>query len=204
MAEDKQEKSQKRADGLFGQIAVKLGILTKAQLQEVLELQRFARGHKPLGVLLMELNYVTQKDLEDLLEVLLRDVVELHQQDAQGLVAAGEALQLQHFLQLRLRQDSELHRDLAEEAVRALLGLFLLIFGHGRSSALRSSSRRGSSASGSSSPRYQCSSARARGSRPRRREAGRGRGPSPGTRASARCRSPAPCRTRRSSTTASP
>src|SRR6516225_5677925 len=64
MADDKKEQSQKRADGLFGQIAVRLGILTKQQLQEVLELQRFARGHKPLGVLLMELNYVTQKILE--------------------------------------------------------------------------------------------------------------------------------------------
>jgi hypothetical protein len=63
-SEDKKEQHQKRADGLFGQIAVRLGILTKQQLQEVLELQRFARGHKPLGVLLMELNYVTQKDLE--------------------------------------------------------------------------------------------------------------------------------------------
>jgi len=69
MADDnRKEQSQKRADGLFGQIAVRLGILTKQQLQEVLELQRFARGHKPLGVLLMELNYVTQKDLERILE----------------------------------------------------------------------------------------------------------------------------------------
>ena len=67
-SDDKKEQSQKRADGLFGQIAVRLGILTKQQLQEVLELQRFARGHKPLGVLLMELNYVTQKDLEKILE----------------------------------------------------------------------------------------------------------------------------------------
>jgi len=41
MADDKQEKQdqhRKRADGLFGQIAVRLGILTKQQLQEVLEL----------------------------------------------------------------------------------------------------------------------------------------------------------------------
>ena len=53
MASDDKEKHQKRADGLFGQIAVRLGILTKQQLQEVLELQRFARGHKPLGMMLM-------------------------------------------------------------------------------------------------------------------------------------------------------
>ena len=66
MAND--DKRQKRADGLFGQIAVRLGILTKQQLQEALELQRFAVGHKPLGVLLMELNYVKEADLARIIE----------------------------------------------------------------------------------------------------------------------------------------
>jgi ribosomal protein S27E len=59
---------QKRADALFGQIALRLEILTKAQLQEVLELQRFTHSHKPLGVLLMELKYVGSKDLDRILE----------------------------------------------------------------------------------------------------------------------------------------
>ena len=68
MPSDDKEKRQKRADGLFGQIALRLGILTKAQLQEALDLQRFAQGHKPLGVLLMELKYVGDKDLERILE----------------------------------------------------------------------------------------------------------------------------------------
>ncbi len=63
-AEDKQEKRRKKADSLFGQIAMRLGIITRSQLQEALELQRFARGHKPLGVLLMELKFVAEKDLE--------------------------------------------------------------------------------------------------------------------------------------------
>ena len=62
------KKSQKRADGLFGQIALKLEILTKEKLQEVLELQRFSHDHKPLGVLLMEMGYVTEKDLERIVE----------------------------------------------------------------------------------------------------------------------------------------
>ena len=58
-------------------------------------------------------------------------------------------LQLQHFLELLLGQDPEAHRDLAEEAVGALLGLFLLaIVGHDRSSTPRWTSRRGSSSCG--------------------------------------------------------
>jgi len=68
MTEDRQDKHRKRADGLFGQIALRLGILTKAQLQEALELQRFAKVQKPLGVLLMELKYVTEKDLEKIIK----------------------------------------------------------------------------------------------------------------------------------------
>jgi ribosomal protein S27E len=58
------DKHRKKADALFGQIALRLGILTKQQLQEALELQRFAKGHKPLGVLLMETRMVTEQDLE--------------------------------------------------------------------------------------------------------------------------------------------
>jgi hypothetical protein len=61
-------KSQKRADSLFGQIALRLNIITKKQLQDALELQRCARTHKPLGVLLMELKYVSDRDLEKILE----------------------------------------------------------------------------------------------------------------------------------------
>jgi hypothetical protein len=63
-----EEKHQKRADSLFGQIALRLSIITKKQLGEALELQRFARGHKPLGVLLMELKYVTPQDLEKIVK----------------------------------------------------------------------------------------------------------------------------------------
>jgi hypothetical protein len=60
----KKEKSRNRADSLFGQIALRLGIVNKQQLQEALELQRFSKDTKPLGVLLMELRFVTEKDLE--------------------------------------------------------------------------------------------------------------------------------------------
>ena len=68
MEESKQEKSKKRADSLFGQIALRLNIITKQQLGEALELQRCAKSQKPLGVLLMELQFVTQKDLDRILE----------------------------------------------------------------------------------------------------------------------------------------
>ena len=66
--EGKKEKHQKRADSLFGQIALRLNILSKEQLQEALEVQRYAKSHKPLGVCLMEMGYVTQKDLEKIVE----------------------------------------------------------------------------------------------------------------------------------------
>lgn len=66
--DDKQEKSKKRADSLFGQIALRLGIVNKKQLDEALELQRFAKGHKPLGMILMELGHVRQKDLDRIIE----------------------------------------------------------------------------------------------------------------------------------------
>lgn len=66
MASD--DKHRKKADSLFGQIAMRLGIVTRDQLQEALELQRFAQGHKPLGVILMELKYVGPKDLEKIVE----------------------------------------------------------------------------------------------------------------------------------------
>jgi len=66
MASD--EKHKKRADSLFGQIALKLGIISKQQLGEALELQRFAKAQKPLGVLLMELKFVTQADLQKIVK----------------------------------------------------------------------------------------------------------------------------------------
>jgi hypothetical protein len=63
-----EEKHKKRADSLFGQIALKLNIITKQQLAEALELQRYAKVQKPLGVLLIELKYVTQADLEKIVK----------------------------------------------------------------------------------------------------------------------------------------
>jgi hypothetical protein len=67
MASEDKDKSVRRADQLFGQIALRLGILTKAQIQEVLELQRFAKSHKPLGAMLIELKYLTEADLEKII-----------------------------------------------------------------------------------------------------------------------------------------
>jgi hypothetical protein len=63
-----EEKSRSRADRLFGQIAMKLGIVTQKQLQDALEVQRFAAGHKPLGLILIELKFVTPSDLERILD----------------------------------------------------------------------------------------------------------------------------------------
>ena len=62
------DKHKKKADQLFGQIAMRLGIVSRAQRDEALELQRYAQGHKPLGVILMELKWVQPKDLERIVE----------------------------------------------------------------------------------------------------------------------------------------
>jgi len=62
------EKHKKKADQLFGQIAMRLGIVTREQLNEALELQRYAQGHKALGVILIELKWVQPKDLERIVD----------------------------------------------------------------------------------------------------------------------------------------
>lgn len=56
-----------KADLLFGQIALKIGAITRQQLAEALELQRFAKEHKPLGVLLQELKWISDRDLNAIL-----------------------------------------------------------------------------------------------------------------------------------------
>jgi hypothetical protein len=59
-----QPQKASKADQLFGQIALKIGVLTKAQLAEALELQRFARDHKPLGTMLIELKLLSPEQLD--------------------------------------------------------------------------------------------------------------------------------------------
>ena len=61
-------KRKKKADGLFGQIAIKLQIVTREQLDEALELQRYAKEDKALGVVLMDLKYVGKEDLERIIQ----------------------------------------------------------------------------------------------------------------------------------------
>ncbi|MBI2900377.1 MAG: hypothetical protein HYY17_09335 [Planctomycetes bacterium] len=56
-----------RADQLFGQIALKIGAVTRQRLTEALELQRCAKEHKPLGALLIELKWITDLELNRIL-----------------------------------------------------------------------------------------------------------------------------------------
>ncbi len=62
------EAAKKKTDSFFGQIALKLHIINQRQLEEALELQHFAKERKPLGLVLIQLKYVTQQDLERILE----------------------------------------------------------------------------------------------------------------------------------------
>jgi hypothetical protein len=63
-----EERHRKRADQLFGQIALKLGLVSQKQLDDALELQRYAKDHKPLGIILMELKIIGQAELEKIVE----------------------------------------------------------------------------------------------------------------------------------------
>ncbi len=65
---DGEERHRRKVDALFGEIALKLGVITRAQLEEALLLQRCAREHRPLGLLLADLKVITAGDLERILE----------------------------------------------------------------------------------------------------------------------------------------
>lgn len=59
---------RKKADQLFGQIALQLKIVTQRQLEQGLEFQRQTDAHKPLGLVMMQLGFVTQTDLDRIVE----------------------------------------------------------------------------------------------------------------------------------------
>ena len=73
-----EDKHRAKADSLFGQIALKLGIVSKKQLDEALELQKYAKERKPLGVILMELKIIGQAELEKIIEAQKELVVQSH------------------------------------------------------------------------------------------------------------------------------
>ena len=73
-----EDKHRQKADSLFGQIALKLGLVTKKQLDEALELQQYAKERKPLGVILMELKIIGQRELEKVIEAQKELVVQSH------------------------------------------------------------------------------------------------------------------------------
>ncbi|MHC4608112.1 MAG: zinc ribbon domain-containing protein [Planctomycetota bacterium] len=61
-------KRRKRIDALFGRIAMHLQIVNQRQVHQALEIQGQANEQRPLGLILMDLGYVSQKDLERILE----------------------------------------------------------------------------------------------------------------------------------------
>lgn len=69
------EKHRKKADSLFGQIAMKLGLVTQKQIDDALDLQRYAKTPKPLGVILMELKIIGEPELEKIIEAQKQMVV---------------------------------------------------------------------------------------------------------------------------------
>ncbi len=73
-----EDKHRQKADSLFGQIALKLGLVTRKQLDEALELQQYAKERKPLGVILIELKIIGQRELEMVIEAQKELVVQSH------------------------------------------------------------------------------------------------------------------------------
>lgn len=73
-----EDKHRQKADSLFGQIALKLGVVTRKQLDDALELQRYAKDRKPLGVILLELKIIGQTELEKIIEAQKELVVQSH------------------------------------------------------------------------------------------------------------------------------
>lgn len=57
-----------RDDFLLGSIAVKLGFVDRAKLDEALQLQRSAAAHTPIGTILVQKGYLTNAQLEQCLE----------------------------------------------------------------------------------------------------------------------------------------
>lgn len=55
-------------DVLFGEIAVALGLLTREQLDECVELQRRARRNQRLGNICEERGYLTRDDVRRVLQ----------------------------------------------------------------------------------------------------------------------------------------
>lgn len=57
-----------KAEQIFGQIAVKLGLITKEQLAEALEAQRLSPEHRALGKVLIGFGMLSEKDLGRIVE----------------------------------------------------------------------------------------------------------------------------------------
>lgn len=63
-----------RADILFGKIAVAEGMVTQEQVDECVKLQESLAERKPLGVILMEKEYLTQDHLQRIIELQRRNL----------------------------------------------------------------------------------------------------------------------------------
>lgn len=66
--ETPEERHRRKTDQLFGQIALKLGLVTPAQLDEAIVLQRCAKEPRPLGALLQDLKIIGNDGLEKIIE----------------------------------------------------------------------------------------------------------------------------------------
>jgi len=121
-----------RADTLFGEIALRLGILTAQQLDEALEIQKSLPERRPLGMILMDRNYVTQPDLERILAAQRRmvDQVVLRAQAAKEDSLFGKvALRMNFCGEEQLRECLMIQEQLpAEHFMR--LGDIMVIKGY--------------------------------------------------------------------------
>lgn len=65
---------ERKEDLILGDIAVKMNLVNETQVQECLKVQKTLREWKPLGVLLMEKGYLSEDQLQSLVDVQSRNI----------------------------------------------------------------------------------------------------------------------------------
>lgn len=76
-----------RDDFLFGNIAVKLGFVDRAKIDEALSLQHATAAHTPIGTILLQKGYLTKDQLEQCLEYQRKAIAEALRREATLLMA---------------------------------------------------------------------------------------------------------------------
>ncbi|HZE95749.1 MAG TPA: hypothetical protein VE981_01865, partial [Planctomycetota bacterium] len=118
---------------LIGQIAIDLHLVTREQLQEVVDYQAGQVQAKPIGTLLVQHGILTETQLATVLTEQKRRLQEPlpHSPNAAGAVAFGRlAVEGGHVKEVHVNEALRAQQDLADRGVRRRLGELLVEAGH--------------------------------------------------------------------------